>query len=126
MNVFTPYPPLLSTVKKTFGFLVLIFLAFTGSVNSQTAGNSWKNPLLIAGSDFGRVFQGYYKTGNHNMLLTMTSQESRTKYGDSIILDYYSKMQFAYFMKLKAHKKVDDCYFLTYTLRFSLHLTLLL
>lgn len=118
MNDFPPYPPLFRTVKKTFGFLVLIFLAFPDSTWSQNHNINWKNPILIAGSDFGRVFQEYHKTGNHEMLLSLTSQESRSKYGDSTILNYYSKMQFAYSIKLKAHKKVDNCYYLTYNASF--------
>lgn len=93
---------------------MLIFLAFPRIAFSQNNDSGWSNPILIFGSDFGRVFQGYHKTGNQAMLLTLTSQESRSKYGDSTILNYYSKMQFAYSIKLKAHKKVDNCYYLTY------------
>lgn len=98
--------------------MVLIFLTLPGSLKSQTKGISWKNPLLIAGSDFGRAFQGYYKAGNSNMLLTLTSQESKTHFGDSTILNYYRKMQFAYSIKLITHEKVDNCYLLTYKAAF--------
>lgn len=103
-------PRLLQLTSKLFGFLVLIFLAVPGTGNSQTDGISWKNPTLIAGSDFGRLFQGYYKTGNQEMLLALTAQESRTRYGDFTILNYYSQMQIAYPIKLKAHKNEDNCY----------------
>ncbi len=87
-------------------------------MKSQTKGVSWKNPLLIAGSDFGRVFQGYYITGNSSMLLTLTSTKSKALFGDSTILNYYRKMQFAYSIKLISHKKVDNCYLLTYKATF--------
>ncbi len=109
---------LLQHTLKLFGFLVLIFLAFPGSGWSQNQNISWKNPILIAGSDFGLVFQGCLKTGNQEMLLALTSQESRSKYGDSTILNYYNKMQFAYSIKLIAYKKVDNYFFMTYNANF--------
>jgi len=109
---------LLQLALNLFGFLVLIFLAFPGIAFSQKNDINWSNPILIAGSNFGHLFQTYYKTGNHDMLLTLTSQESRTEYGDTTIMNYYSKMQFAYSIKLMAHKKVDNCYYLTFKATF--------
>lgn len=105
---------LLQHALKLFGFLVGVLLVCPRIMLSQNHDSGWSNPILIYGSDFGQIFQAYHKTGNQYMLLALTSQKSRIKYSDSTILNYYSKMQFSYSIKLKAHKKVDDCYYLTY------------
>ena len=104
------HPPLNTTVKLIFLIWGSIVLSIPGIAFSQKHDSGWSNPILIAGSDFGRVFQAYYKTSNQEMLLALTSQKSRTEYGDSTIMNYYSKMQFAYSIKLMAHKKVDNCW----------------
>jgi hypothetical protein len=108
------HSPLFPTVELFFVCLVVVFLQLPGTVRSQNQEINWKNPILIGGIDFGRVFQAYYKTNNQNMLLTLTAHESREIYGDSIIKAYYSKMQFMYEIRLIAHKKVDNRYILTY------------
>lgn len=112
------HAPLYRCYKQLVIYLVFVFVVFPGSVYSQNEHANWSNPILINGSDFGHVFQAYFKTGNHNMLLALTSHESRTQYGDSTILHYYNTMQFAYPIKLKAHKKEDNCYLLTYNATF--------
>ena len=41
------------------------------------------NPALMLGSDFPGPFQAYYKVGDWDMLLKLTSTASRKRYGDA-------------------------------------------
>lgn len=66
------------------------------------------------GTDFLSLFQAYYKVGDWDMLLKLTSSESRKRYGDARILAYYRQMNFGYRIRLISLKTVQTSYELTY------------
>jgi len=61
-----------------------------------------KNPILIYGSTFGHYFQAYYKIGNFDYLMRLTSDSSIKRFGYKNILKAYKKMDFAYSLKFKS------------------------
>lgn len=101
------HPPLLYRAIKTFLYLVVVTPMLSFNVLGQGVSGKWANPILIEGSDFGRVFQAYYKTGNIMTLLSLTSQETRIEYGDSLIQKYYARMQFGFYIELIAHRSTS-------------------
>ena len=60
------------------------------------------DPIFMAGSTFGHYFQAYYKIGNFDMLMKMTSKESIDKFGYNEILESYENMEFGYSIKFKS------------------------
>lgn len=103
-------------IRKITG-IALFWLIIIGWKISHAQGNfdnGWSNPALIQGASFGNVLQGYYKTGNYDILLQLTSTKSRKKFTDTAIVDYYKRMQFGYNLKLIAAKKRDNSWILTY------------
>lgn len=62
------------------------------------------NPVIFFGSSFGEFIQILHKTGNYNKMLEYTSIETRKKFGDSMLVDYYQRVNFSYPLKLKAYK----------------------
>ena len=58
----------------------------------DTASPPFANPVSIYGTDFLRILQQYYKQGNWDMMMTLTSQESIKHYGYNTILFYYKKI----------------------------------
>lgn len=62
----------------------------------------FSNPVLIYGSSFGNYFQALYKIGQFDQMMKFTSSESINKFGRDKILEFYKKMDFAYFIKLKS------------------------
>lgn len=66
------------------------------------------NPVLMYGSSFGNYFQAYYKIGDFDLLMKFTSKESIDKFRYNNIISAYKKMQFAYKIKFKSMKKVEE------------------
>lgn len=108
------YPPLLYMCKKTFLYLVLIFSINSGTCQAQVKEKPWANPVLIYGSSFGNIFQQLYLTNNFTMMLNLTASESRRQHSDSVILQYYQQMQFAYPITLLSHDRDKNKYKLIY------------
>ena len=101
----------LQSVVSRFKFL-LIFCVLPYVSYSQE--NTFNNPALFFGSSFGNIFQAYYKQGDYNMLLHLTSKKSRLDFSDETLLQYYQTMQFAFHIKLKSIKKEGDEFTLNY------------
>jgi hypothetical protein len=72
------------------------------------------NPALMLGSDFLSLFQAYYKVGDWDMLLKLTSTASRKRYGDARILDFYRRMNLGYRIRLISLKNTTKGYEMTY------------
>lgn len=49
----------------------------------------FSNPAIIYGSDFGKFFQGLYRTNNYKGMLDFTSTETLNKFSSEQVLDYY-------------------------------------
>lgn len=110
----SPYPPMLYKCIPMFLYLYAILNLASSTCQAQSEDKSWFNPILIYGSNFGHIFQQWYLTGNYQKMLQLTAQESRESLGDSIILEYYKKMQFAYPIRLISHLRKGNKYQLIY------------
>lgn len=110
----SPSPPLLYKCIPMFLYLSAILNLASSTCQAQREDKRWSNPVLIYGSDLGNIFQQWYLTGNYRKMLELTSCESRGLHGDSIILDYYKKMQFAYPIRLISHTRNGNKYQLIY------------
>ena len=62
------------------------------------------NPALFLGTTFAQFIQGCHKVGDYQKMLEFTSEETRLKHGDSVLLEHYSKIQFSYPLSLKSIK----------------------
>lgn len=72
------------------------------------------NPGMFAGTDFGRFFQRLYINQDYDRMLNYTSRQSREKYGDMQLLDYYRSMDFAFPLRLKSKAIQGDTIWLNY------------
>lgn len=71
-------------------------------VIKEAIAHPYINPVLIYGSSFGNFFQALYKIGKFEDMIKFTSSQSIEKFGQSKVLDFYKKMDFAYNIKLKS------------------------
>jgi hypothetical protein len=62
------------------------------------------NPALFLGTTFGQFLQVSHKVGEYKKMLDFTSSISREKHSDSILINFFSKMQFTYPIRLKTVK----------------------
>lgn len=112
-------PPLFSALKQTNVCLVILVMSFgflllnCDKIFGQTQ-KPYSNPALIFGTDFGRMFQVYYKQGKFDTMLQFTSRQSLNKFGSSKIKEYYSSMDFGYNLKLKSINKKENKYTMNY------------
>ena len=105
------------TAKKSFVYLLMILVGLSTTVIGQPinqSSNPYSNPALIYGSDFGRMFQTFYKQGQFQLMMHFTSQESIAHYGSGRIYRYYKSMDFGYQMKLKSINRIGTGYSLNY------------
>lgn len=97
-----------------FKIIILLVFSYT-SVFGQSEKIDYSYPPLIAGSSWGNIFQQYFKQGNYDALLKLTSDESIHKFGKDKILKYYQRMDFGYSLKLKSWTKDTSFFMLNYT-----------
>ena len=65
--------------------------------NSPESFGPYANPFLIYGTDFGNFFQTMYIHGNFDQMLAFTSTQSKNKFGEDVIIDFYkNKLDFGY------------------------------
>jgi len=75
----------------------------------------FSNPALIMGSTFGHYFQSLYKLGKYDEMLKFTTAESMAAMGGSeVVKKMYSKLKFAYDMRLKSKTISGDTIILNY------------
>lgn len=101
-----------SKIMKIIIRLILVIILSISIVHGQDI--KIKNPALISGSTFGNIFQQYYKLGDYNSLLKLTSDSSIKKFGKANILEFYKRMQFGYSLKLKSWNRFGNIYQLNY------------
>jgi hypothetical protein len=78
----------------------------------ESPSEQQNNPVIFFGSSFGEFIQILHKTGNYNKMLEYTSIETRKQFGDSMLIDYYQRVNFSYPLKLKAYKN-NNLYYQT-------------
>ena len=72
---------------------------------STTLSLKTDDPKLFQGTSFGVFFQMLHKTGDYKTMLSFTSTETKRQFSDSLILDFFYKMNFSYNLKIKAFKE---------------------
>ena len=76
--------------------------------------NPMANPAMIYGSDIGNVFNAYYKTGQMEKMISFIDTGTKNKFERAELLQYLSKLDFGYDMKLTGMNKSDSCFILSY------------
>ncbi len=90
--------------------LVIIILLFQSSAQKI----DYSYPPLIAGSSWGNIFQQFYKMGDYDSMIKLTSQTSLNKFGIDSVRKYYQTMNFGYSLKLKSWTIENGYYILNY------------
>lgn len=98
--------------------LVALLIFFMKETKAQSPVNL-TNPLIVAGSDFGRVLQQLYKQGHFEIMLQLTANGSRKQFNDSVILAKYSSIDFAYEIKLRSANIERDTFTLNYSAKIN-------
>lgn len=78
------------------------------------SSNTFANPFLIEGSDFGHFFQALYKLGKFDDMVKFTSSGTLAQFGCTKVFEFYKTMDFAYDVKLKSHNNINDTIVLNY------------
>lgn len=72
------------------------------------------NPILFYGSSFGEFIQSLYKASRHKELIEYTSNDTKKKYTQNELSDFYSRMQFSYPLILTSYLIQGNEYTLLY------------
>jgi len=72
------------------------------------------NPAIFGGSNFGSFLKILWKLGQFEEMLKYTSQFTIDKFGEEKIVDFYSKINFGYDIRLKGQTKKDSIIILNY------------
>jgi hypothetical protein len=93
-------------------FLLLLLFISIQYVDGQIPNNEVKldfsNPSFFAGSTLPNVYQRLWINGDYSTMLKFTSNQSRSKFGDSALLEYFQMMDFGYTLKLKSRNFQKD------------------
>lgn len=65
--------------------------------NSPESSGPYANPFFIYGTDFGNFFQTMYVHGEFDQMLAFTSTQSKSQFGEDVILEFYkNELEFGY------------------------------
>lgn len=89
----------------------------TNRAEKTTQSESFKmdNPALFIGISFGHFLQRSHKIGDYEQMLKFTFAETRAKFGDSALLEFYQNMQFSYPISLKTLKWSQEKFTMFYS-----------
>lgn len=76
------------------------------------------NPIMLSaagGSDIGRLFNAYYRTGQQAKMYPLIDSKTKQSFSKDKILQLLSKLDFGYDMKLSGATNEGPTYTLTYT-----------
>ena len=97
-------------MKNNF-LLLLLFISIQyveGQIPNNEVKLNFTNPSFFAGSNLPSVYQRLWINGDYTTMLKFTSNESRSKFGDPILLEYFQRMDFGYKLKLKSRNFEKD------------------
>jgi hypothetical protein len=70
---------------------------------------NYKNPAVMAGSDFLNIFKRLLVNQDYHSMLLFTSNETKEKFGEKTILEFYERRpQLGFEIKLKSVKYNQD------------------
>jgi hypothetical protein len=93
--------------------LTILLISFLQST-AQNEKPDYSYPPLIMGSDWGNLFQRFFKLGDFDSMLKLTSGKTLNQFGPESIKKYYGSMDFGYSLKLKSWSKNNKHYILNY------------
>ncbi len=79
---------------------------------NKTAMN---NPVLMSGTNIGKLFNAYYRTGQVEQLITFTDKHTIEKFGREKLGVFYKNLNYGYDMELSGLRQDGDSKLLTYT-----------
>lgn len=120
-----------------FGFLYLISCRnsesspnLQKSINSpvpkgkdiQQVDNGMSNPIMLsaaAGSDIGRLFNAYYRTGQVDKMIPLLDNKTKQTYSKEDLRKMLVNLQYGYDMKLSGAQKDANRYTINYLCQIS-------
>ncbi|MCX6276126.1 MAG: hypothetical protein NTV09_13065 [Bacteroidetes bacterium] len=97
-------------------YIILCTIAVLSCLPAQTQVIicDFSYPPVVCGSSWGLIFQRFYKNGDIESMIKLTSDESILKYGRENISKYYYNMSFGYKIKLKSWRRENNYFILNY------------
>ena len=83
-------------------------------IHSDSIGKSYTNPAMIMGTDIGRLFNAYYRTGQTEKLMPFLNQETKLAFPPRELQIRLAQLDYGYEMKLSGMQKYEDGYILSY------------
>lgn len=94
--------------------LALVFILCLTTFTSQAQDHSkdfhlsYNDPCLFAGSTLPNVYQRLWINGDYSCMLKFTASQSRLKYGDDKLTEYFQNIDFGYKLKLRSRNYEKD------------------
>ena len=93
-------------------FLILLLFISIQYVDGQIPNNEVKldfsNPSFFAGSNLPNVYQRLLINGDYAKMLKFTASQSRHKFGDDKLMEYFQNIDFGYKLKIKSRNFEKD------------------
>jgi hypothetical protein len=124
----------LPTVLKQFFFITVILFSCqtqqkppiqkkpltvaSGAVQEIEPCKGMANPVMLSaagGSDIGRLFNAYYRTGQQSKMYTLLDSQTKKSMSKDKVLQLLSKLDYGYDIKLSGATHEGPNYTLTYT-----------
>ena len=83
-------------------------------LDSDSVGKHFTNPVMIMGTDIGRLFNAYYRTGQTEKLMPFLNQETKLAFPPRELQIRLAQLDYGYEMKLSGMQKYEDGYILSY------------
>lgn len=90
----------------------------SGAVRKIEPSKGMANPVMLSaagGSDIGRLFNAYYRTGQQSKMYTLLDSQTKKSMSKDKVLQLLSKLDYGYDMKLSGATNEGPNYTLTYT-----------
>lgn len=72
------------------------------------------NPSLFIGSTFGEFMKSCHVIGNYHRMIQYTSKQTRERFADPELIDFFKNMQFSYPLELRAKNEENGLITLFY------------
>ncbi|MDP4798314.1 MAG: hypothetical protein NWR50_05555 [Crocinitomicaceae bacterium] len=80
---------------------------------------SMSNPVLMSGTNIGKLFNAYYRTGQVEQLLIYSDKHTIEEFGIDKLSKFYKNLDYGYDMELSGLRQEGNFKLLTYTCRIN-------
>ena len=90
----------------------------SGAVQKIEPSKGMANPVMLSaagGSDIGRLFNAYYRTGQQSKMYTLLDSQTKKSMSKAKVLQLLSNLDYGYDIKLSGATNEGPNYTLTYT-----------